>query len=230
MSNPTARVYVDGFNLYRRLLSGQPHVKWLDLPALAARVMPGYDIQLVRYFTARLRPGIAMDPQTPVRQQIYLRALDLDPKVQIHFGTFRNDKRTMPRHPVTLDPATGKYATVNVRKLEEKGSDVNLASRMIVDAHANCADIYVMLSNDSDLVGPMNLLRHELGYSTGIIFPMESARNSKELVKTLPTFMANITRPDLEACQYPDVMTDATGRFHRPPAWLASTSLNQTPS
>ncbi|MGV8880996.1 MAG: NYN domain-containing protein [Rhodoglobus sp.] len=222
MSNPTARVYVDGFNLYRRLLSGQPHVKWLDLPALAARMMPGYDIDLVRYFTARLRPGMAMDPQTPLRQQIYLRALDLDPKVEVQFGNFRNDKRLMPVHPVTIDPATGKFRMVNVRKLEEKGSDVNLASRMIADAHANRANIYVMLSNDSDLVGPMNMLTHELGYSTGIICPMESARNSKDLVKTSPTFIANISKTDLEACQYPSILRDSVGAFHRPPAWAAN--------
>lgn len=222
MVKPTARIYVDGFNLYRRLLSGNPDLKWLDLPALADRLMPDHDIKLVRYFTALLKPGMAMDPQTPVRQQMYLRALRTDPRIDIHYGTFRNDKRTMPVHPVTIDPTTERYVVANVRKLEEKGSDVNLASRMVADAHAGVADIYVMLSNDSDLAGPLAMLRHELGFSTGIIFPMPTSRNSKELVKTRPDFIANITRNDLESCQYPGRLTDATGTFHRPPAWTGS--------
>jgi hypothetical protein len=223
---PTARIYVDGFNLYRRQLAGNQDLKWLDLPALAGRLMPGYDVQFVRYFTALLRPGLIIDPQTPVRQQIYLRALALDPKVQVHYGSFRNDKRAMPLHPVQIDPITGRYVMVNVRKLEEKGSDVNLASRMIADAHAELADIYVMLSNDSDLAGTLRLMKDELGFSTGIIFPMESVRSSKELVQTRPDFIANIGRADLKACQYPERMRDSVGQFHRPPKWTDSSSTH----
>lgn len=219
MPRPRARVYVDGFNLYRRLLTGRPHLKWLDLPKLSERLLPGYDIDLVRYFTAMLRPGMAIDPQTPVRQQMYLRAVRADPRVEVHLGTFRNDKRHMPLHPVTIDPVTGRHRTVAVRKLEEKGSDVNLASRMIADAHADTADLYVMLSNDSDLAGPISMLKHELGYRTGIIFPMPTARLSKELVKTAPDVIGTIEESDLSACQYPDQLTDTVGRFHRPPAW-----------
>jgi hypothetical protein len=219
MYPPRARLYVDGFNLYRRLLSGHPELKWLDLPALACRLMPEYRLMQVRYFTALLKPGMAIDAQTPVRQQMYLRALRADPSVSIHFGTFRNDRRTMPIHPVTIDPATGRHRTAVVRKLEEKGSDVNLASRMLADAHANPNDLSVMLSNDSDLAGTLRLMKDELGFATGIMFPMPSSRNSKELVKTRPVFMANITREDLAACQYPDELRDTVGRFHRPPAW-----------
>ena len=83
MQRPQARVYVDGFNLYNRLLTGHSALKWLDLPALAAHLLPDYDIQLVRYFTAILKPGLTIDPQSPVRQQIYLRALAADPRVPI---------------------------------------------------------------------------------------------------------------------------------------------------
>lgn len=215
-------MYVDGFNLYRRLLSGHGELKWLNLPALAARLLPGHDIDLVRYFTAILKPGMAIDAQTPLRQQMYLRALKADPLVEIHLGTFRNDKRHMPLHPVTIDPATGRHRTVAVRKLEEKGSDVNLASRMIADAHANAADLYVMLSNDSDLAGPIRMLKHELGYRTGIIFPMPTARHSKELVKTEPDLIGTISPNDIAACQYPDLLADDIGVFHRPPAWQAT--------
>jgi len=122
-------------------------------------------------------------------------------------------------HPATKDPATGRFKTVAVRKLEEKGSDVNLATHMIVDAHTGAADMYVMLSNDSDLAEPIRMLKHNLGCQTGIIFPMPTSRNSKELVKTEPDLIANIDRAALAACQYPDVLTDSVGNFRRPKAW-----------
>jgi len=220
MSRPTARVYVDGFNLYRRCLSSRPEFKWLDVWSLATQLMPDHRVTHVDYFTARLRPGIQFDPQTPVRQQIYLRALRTRPdRVSIHYGRFRNDKRDMPIHPVELDPATGKWRTTPVKKLEEKGSDVNLASRMVADAFLRKADVFVLLSNDSDQAGPLRMLKHELGFSTGIIFPMESSRGSKELMQTSPDFVSHVTPGALARSQFPRELEDDTGRFHRPPAW-----------
>jgi hypothetical protein len=67
-------VYVDGFNLYYGALKGTQH-KWLDLEALSRRLLPKDQIVVVRYFTALVsaRPS---DPNQPVRQQAYLRALD----------------------------------------------------------------------------------------------------------------------------------------------------------
>lgn len=66
-------VYVDGFNLYYRALRCTPH-KWLNLDLLARRlVRPGDSIDLVRYFSARVKAR-AGDPDAPRRQQIYLSA------------------------------------------------------------------------------------------------------------------------------------------------------------
>ena len=94
MSKPSARVYVDGFNLYRRCLEGHPTVKWLDLFGLATTLLPEHDVQHVHYFTANLRFGLFADPLTPVRQQAYLRALRMMPeRVTVHLGRFRNDVR-----------------------------------------------------------------------------------------------------------------------------------------
>ena len=118
--------------------------------------MPDCDIETVHYFTARVKPGTSTDAQKPQRQQIYLRALEtFRPKVQVHLGTFRVDTRYMVAHPVEVDPATGEYRLVRVRKIEEKGSDVNLAVRMISDAHLRRADFYVALTNDSDQAGTL---------------------------------------------------------------------------
>ena len=211
---------MDGFNLYRRSLSGHPEYKWLDLHALASYLMPDHVVVHVDYFTAHLRPGLQVDPQTHVRQQMYLRALaSCKDRITTRFGSFRSDPRNMPIHPLVIDPETRQWTTTRVRKLEEKGSDVNLASRMTADAFRGKASIFVLVSNDSDQVGPMEMLKHELGFSTGIIFPMESSRGSKALTKTQPDFISHVTPSALAASQFPSVMTDTIGTFHRPLAW-----------
>ena len=70
---PKVNVYIDGFNLYYGALKGSPY-KWLDLSALCHRMLPNDTINSIEYFTAIVsaRPH---DPNLPVRQQVYLRAL-----------------------------------------------------------------------------------------------------------------------------------------------------------
>ena len=64
-------LYVDGFNLYYGALKGMPW-KWLDLPALFAKVLqPHHDILTVKYFTARVS-STPTDPSKPQRQDVYL--------------------------------------------------------------------------------------------------------------------------------------------------------------
>lgn len=92
----------------------------------------------------------------------------------------------MAKHPVEIGLVSGQYVTAEVRKIEEKCSDVNLAVRLVADAFEGRADSYVMLSNDSDQVGPLRIMKDEVGVSTGIVLPMESARGSKALTATGP--------------------------------------------
>ncbi len=67
-------VYVDGFNLYYGCLKNTQY-KWLDLPLLFENILhPMHDIQLVRYFTARVSESLK-DKQKSHRQRLYLNAL-----------------------------------------------------------------------------------------------------------------------------------------------------------
>jgi hypothetical protein len=68
-------VYVDGFNLLRRALQGRDDRKWLDLEQLCRRLLPTFDVQQIRYFTARVRHVEGKDPRAPQNQEAYLRAL-----------------------------------------------------------------------------------------------------------------------------------------------------------
>lgn len=49
-------VYVDGFNLYYALK--RANAKWLDLPALCARLLTENDIVAIKYFTARVKSRV----------------------------------------------------------------------------------------------------------------------------------------------------------------------------
>jgi uncharacterized LabA/DUF88 family protein len=215
---PTASVYIDGFNLYRRVLQGHPSDKWLDIERLSEAILPEYDIVQVRYFTAVIKPLPGADPQSPQRQQIYLRALGTLPRTSIHMGRFRIDPRVMPVHPVEF-LVDGSPRMVRVKKTEEKGSDVALASYLMLDAMRGTSDLYVVCSNDSDLVTPLKLAREELGRRVGLITPMEPKRASNELKQIGLELHRSVTVANLRSCQLPLTIRDEVGTINRPEKW-----------
>ena len=64
--NPSLRaiVYVDGFNLYYRILK-RVRCNWLNISKLASLLLPTYDIVKVRYFTALVAPSAHDRDQHP---------------------------------------------------------------------------------------------------------------------------------------------------------------------
>ena len=139
-------VYVDGFNLYYRCVRGTPY-KWLNIYRLCQLLLPENTINRVRYFTALVdaRPN---DPTQPQRQQAYIRALETIPGLSVHYGTFLSTKIWAR----VVNPAPGVPDFVQVHKSEEKGSDVNLATNLLVDAFDCDYEVAIVISNDSDLV------------------------------------------------------------------------------
>ena len=135
-------IYIDGFNLYYGCLRGTPY-RWLDLDALCHRLFPQDTIHRIRYFTARVS-GRGSDPQAPLRQQFYLRALETIPHLTVHLGHFLTHPTRMP----LAHPRPGGSQTVEVIKTEEKGSDVNLASYLLLDGFRNDFETAVVVSND----------------------------------------------------------------------------------
>ena len=127
---PKANVYVDGFNLYRQKLQYHPDAKWLALEALSSKLLPTHDIQRIRYFTALIQPLLGTDPQAPIRQQTYIRALQTNPKVTVHEGQFRHDRRFLPAMPITFDE-NGEVIRVRVRK--DRGERVGRESGLLHD-------------------------------------------------------------------------------------------------
>ncbi|MCJ1715913.1 NYN domain-containing protein [Curtobacterium sp. VKM Ac-2922] len=214
---PTAFVYVDGFNLFRRALQGHHDRNWLDLELLCERLLPTFDAGQIRYFTARVRHVEGRDPRSPQHQEAYLRALGTLPSVSVHFGTFRADKRWMAVSPLELDD-DGAPKRVRVRKIEEKGTDVSLAAHMVADAMSGSADAYLLLSNDSDFVDALRLVRERTRHEIGLIVPTENAP-ARTLLEVRPDHLRHVRPATIRDSQFPDRLVDELGGFARPRSW-----------
>jgi hypothetical protein len=105
---------------------------------------------------------------------------------------------------------------VTVLKTEEKGSDVNLATYLLADGFRNDYETAVVISNDSDLLEPMKLVRTELMKRVGILNPQR--RPSQALLPHV-TFIKQTRSGVLGASQFPVSLTDAHGTFHKPSGW-----------
>ena len=148
-------VYVDAFNLYYGCLK-ETEYKWLNLRAFCEASFPADQISRIRYFTARI-PANPHDPDKPERQATYFRALQTEPAISIHEGQYLTKIVRMPQHPIPAPPTPPTL--VKVVKTEEKGSDVNLATHLLVDAADNDFEGTVVVTNDSDLVLPIQFVR-----------------------------------------------------------------------
>ncbi|WP_084477043.1 NYN domain-containing protein [Actinokineospora enzanensis] len=178
-------IYVDGYNLYyggrKACGRGTPGWRWLDIRALAtklvaeqAQIWPGATVHRIVYCTARISG--AGNPSGAADQDVYLKALLASRSVDyIEFGSYISKviKRPLATpdrrgRPVTARPAwpimiqtqglAQPAATfiASVGTWEEKGSDVNVASHLLVDVLTDAVDAAVVISNDSDLRMPVH--------------------------------------------------------------------------
>lgn len=204
-------VYVDGFNLYYGALR-RTRFKWLDLEKLCNLILKQTPIAKIKYFTARVTAR-ANDPDQSVRQEIYLRALATNPKIEVFFGHFLTHPVWMPLCDPSGSP-TGKYA--QVLKTEEKGSDVNLASHLLLDAHLSSFDQAIVLSNDSDLLAPIRFVRQTFRKRVGVLNPHQ---RTSQVLQREADFVRPIRSGVLAAAQLPEQMLDSNGTFVRPARW-----------
>lgn len=139
-------VYVDGFNLYYGAAKHTPY-KWVNIAQLCTQVLPGLDIHRIRYFTAMVKP-LPSNPHTRLRQEVYIRALETLPNLTVHYGHYLQSTISMP----LAAPHAGGPRFADVLKMEEKGSDVNIATYMLVDAFRKDCDQLVVITNRDSLI------------------------------------------------------------------------------
>jgi uncharacterized LabA/DUF88 family protein len=202
-------VYVDGFNVYYAIRGTA--FRWLNLGHLSTLLVGNATVEHIRYFTARVadRPG---DVDQATRQDIYLQALRTVPGLEICEGRFLASQVRM----ALVEPRRFGPRTVLVHKTEEKGSDVNLATMLILDAVRNEYDEAVVISNDSDLVMPIRLTRAELGKPVGVLNP--GTLFSRAMAEAA-TYYRAISLKSFAAAQFPNPVRTASAEIHRPDGW-----------
>lgn len=204
------RIYVDAFNLYYGSLKGTSY-KWLDLLKLSQQLLrPENQIDGIKYFTALVTPR-ACDPDQLTRQKTYLRALETI-KAQVVYGHYLS-------HTVTMYKAkqvAGESPFVKVIKTEEKGSDVNIASHLLMDAFEDAYDCAVLISGDSDLATPVKMIVSKFKKKVGILNPQQIECKA---LKGIASFYKHIRQSALATSQFPAVLTDSRGSFHKPTGW-----------
>jgi uncharacterized LabA/DUF88 family protein len=149
----------------------------------------GAAVERVTYCTARVDAGT--NPSAHVDQDVYLKALLATGSVDwIEYGTYVARTKTgllatddpHTRRPVVLksewpvmirdasgaDVPTASFM-VRYLHLEEKGSDVNLASQLLLDVLSSAVDAVVVVSNDSDLAFPIKAVRDRV--PVGLVNP-----------------------------------------------------------
>lgn len=206
-------VYIDGFNLYYGSLKRTPY-KWLNVHRMCELLLTQNKIDRIYYFTAQVS-GTPSNPDSPQRQLAYIRALRTIPILQIVQGHFLVDRVFLRKADDSGD--------VEVIRMKEKQSDVNLASQLLWDAHCNSFECAVLISGDSDFLSPVQIVKERFRKDVGILDPQRSGTPNSPLNK-MATFYKPIRQGVLHESQFPMSLTDKTGTFYKPESWFAEPS------
>jgi hypothetical protein len=236
--------YVDGFNLYYggRGLCGRGTAgwRWLDIRALLADRLgwEGAELAKITYCTAVI--DAATNPSGYHDQDIYLRTLTASRSVDhIEYGTYvarvkqaplavraspQNGRPEVvhPQWPIVVQDAHGKpihdaVFMVSYAHREEKGSDVNVASHLLVDVLTGAVDAAIVISNDSDLKFPIRYARTRV--PVGVINPTDNypagALRGRSDEGVGRHWWRSLTADDFRGSQLPDNVAALT----KPEGW-----------
>ena len=129
-------------------------------------------------------------------------------------ASFRSGVKRRP----LAEPVPGLPAHVLVRDSEEKGSDVNLATHLLVDGFNGEDKQAVVVSNDADFAGAMRYVRVDLGLRVTLVNPDPRNRSPRELADAA-TYAKRPWKSHLRRSQLPDTMRDGIGTIRKPEGW-----------
>jgi hypothetical protein len=140
-----AAFYVDAFNLYYSILNlEQPHLKWINLWALCASLIPKKDEELVKVvFCSAYNKH---DEGKLKRHQTYVKVLK-------HFGV------TCEMGHFIRQPRACNKCDHSWEEASEKQTDVNLALHLFHDAGCDVFDHAYLLTADSDQAATAKMLK-----------------------------------------------------------------------
>ena len=137
--------YIDGFNLYHGLKQNNLRkYYWLNVKLLIDNILkPNQELICVNYFTSR----VTHPPTKIKRQGTFIEALETIPRIRIHYGHYISSSHTCRKCG---------YTHASPR---EKRTDVNIAALMLFDAFENNCDNVLLVSGDTDLIGPLAVVQ-----------------------------------------------------------------------
>ena len=221
-------IYVDGYNLFYGCLKHSSD-KWLDLyQLLFQRIVypqnPASELVLIKFFTADIKARLASNGQSSQEaQQRYHRALcALYPdRVKIIKGYYSLEKARLLSY---LKPPD-KSARVDVWKLEEKQTDVNMALEAYRDACKGKIDQLVFVSNDTDLAPALAAIKEDFGddVQVGVIMPIRNSADHRpgngQLSQYADWTRRRITDDELASSHLPEQIPTRKKPIFKPEYW-----------
>ncbi len=198
--------YIDGFNLYHSIValgSNCNYLKWLNLCKLSNAFVKSLNEQLINvYYFSAIANWLT---DSSARHKKFIKANE-------HFGVtsvLGNFKKKRKRC---------KECGVTWTEHEEKQSDVNLAMYLVKHARLNAFDKAFVLSADSDLCPPIDLVINECKKEVEILVPPNRYKITRELRNKVET--RKIKLKHLKANQLPNIIKDERGVINRPKEYI----------
>lgn len=220
--------YIDGYNLFYGCLKHSAD-KWLDLKKLffdhiLRSQNPTSELAALKYFTADIKAKVANNGQAAqLAQQTYHRALStLYPsEIQIIKGYYSLEKARL----LAYEKPPNKSSRVDVWRLEEKQTDVNMAIEAYRDAAKQNAQQLIFVTNDTDLAPALAALKEDFGslLQIGLIIPVRDSNNHRPGNQTLSHYAdwtrRHILDTELAQCHLPERITTVKKVIVRPEYW-----------
>ena len=195
--------YIDGFNFYFGLKSkGWRKYYWTDLAAMSeALLKPNQTLVACHYFTARIRAR--SHGQSAHRQNVWLEALETRSDITIHYGHY------------LLKSKKCRQCGATWKDVEEKMTDVNIATQLLVDACKDNFDTAIIVSGDSDLTTPIQRVL-ELFPNKRVVVALPPNRHSKQL-QSIASGYFHIGEDKLRKNLLPEEIVKSDGYILRKP-------------
>ena len=208
-------VFVDGFNFYyslKRARKNDPDFQrfyWLDFVKFFEHfLLKGQSLQKVYYFTAPDR-----NPDRRIRQEALFRANEL-----INGSRFEVVNGLYYDKPFSCRICNARFTVP-----EEKRTDVNICAYMMRDCALDDVDGLILVTADSDLITPIELIkRHYQNKKLRLFFP--PAAFSRDIYNLIKSYKQNVIllkkhKHRFNIAVMPDTVTKNGNSYSIPPKW-----------
>jgi uncharacterized LabA/DUF88 family protein len=150
--------------MYFGMVEAGYNYKWLNPEKLVKGLLkPNQELVEIKYFTSR----VSNNPDKQKRQTTFIEALD-SIGVKIYYGHYQSDA-------IECNRCGNIWAKYN-----EKMTDVNIATQIIIDAYNDNYDMAMLISGDSDLVPPIKAV-HENFKNKRVFVAFPPKRHNKSI-------------------------------------------------